>query len=91
MEVPLYYIILTCYLYCRYFIAVSYDQTSIEIYDFKGSEAGGRLTTDVKGDLVPGTDGTDSCSTHVRGKIFSQFLDRRHIVRVTSGEETLNR
>ena len=70
---------------------MSYDQTSIEIYEFKGSEAGGRLVSGVSGDSVSGTDNADSASTDIRGKIFSQFLEKKHVVKVSSGEDLLNR
>lgn len=75
----------------RFFIAISYDQTSLEIFDFKGSEAAGNLFKDIKGDVIPGPSDADEDAAHVRSKIFSQFLQKRHIVRVTAGEEVLNR
>lgn len=75
----------------RYFIAVSYDQTSIVIYNFKGSELGGDLIKDVKGEVIPGPDDTETSSADVRTKIFNQFLEKRHVVRVTTGEEIINR
>ncbi|KAI8793651.1 DET1 [Biomphalaria glabrata] len=75
----------------RFFIAISYDQTSLEIYDFKGSEAAGNLYKNIKGDIIPGSANSEEESTNIRGKIFSQFLQRRHVVRVTAGEEVLNR
>ena len=75
----------------RYFIAVSYDQTSIEIYKFKGSEVGGNLIKGINGEVIPGPDDTETASADVRTKVFDQFLEKRHVVRVTTGEEILNR
>ena len=76
----------------RFFIAISYDQTSIEIFDFLGSEAAGDLTKRVKGDVIPSEgSGMSEEVNQIRMKIFSQFLQKRHVVRVTVGDEVLNR
>lgn len=75
----------------RYFIAISYDQTSLEIYDFKGSHAAGHLTEYIIGDVLPSAENSEERSTQIRNKMFSLFLQRRHLVRVTGGEEVLNR
>ncbi len=74
----------------QFLIGVSIDQTSIEIYNFKGSEAGGGLIKNVQGEVIPGPEDADNSSTHVRTKVFSQFLQQRHVVRVSQGEEILN-
>lgn len=76
----------------KFFIAISYDQTSLEIFDFLGSEAAGNLTNSVKGDVIPSEGGSMSVQyNQIRMKIFSQFLQKRHVVRVTIGDEVLNR
>ncbi|GFR97412.1 DET1 homolog [Elysia marginata] len=76
----------------KFFIAISYDQTSIEIFDFLGSDAAGDLTNTVKGNVIPNEGGViNEQYPQIRMKIFSQFLQRRHVVRVTVGDEVLNR
>lgn len=78
-------------LFFRFFIAISYDQTALEIYDFKGSAAANDLIHDIKGEVTPCPEHTSELSAHVRGKVFSCFLAKRHVVHVVSGDEVLNR
>ncbi|XP_059172243.1 DET1 homolog isoform X2 [Physella acuta] len=75
----------------QYFLAISYDQTCLEIYAFKGSEAAGNLIKDIEGEVIPGAESCQDESGDIRSQIFSQFLSKRHVVRVTAGEEILNR
>uniref|UniRef100_A0A0B6ZDW5 Uncharacterized protein n=1 Tax=Arion vulgaris TaxID=1028688 RepID=A0A0B6ZDW5_9EUPU len=75
----------------KHFIAISYDQTSLEIYDFNGSNVAGHLTENINGELIPGTEDNEDKSSRVRSQVFSLFLHKRHVVRVTGGEEVLNR
>jgi de-etiolated-1 len=75
----------------RYFIATSYDQTSLEIYDFKGSHAAGHLLENIEGDTISNTDNTNEKWKQIGSQAFSLFLRKRHVVRVTAGEHMLNR
>lgn len=70
----------------RHFVAFSSDQTSIEIYEYRGASAAAHLIGHLTGE------NTSSDAAHVRSTIFGEFLKLRHIVNVAgNGGEQLNR
>ena len=73
----------------RFFIAFSSDQTSIEIYEFRGSAAAEDLLKNVKGEFLPGSN--DQQSVNIRSKLFERFFKLRHTTTVATGGEHLNR
>ncbi|XP_015911482.1 DET1 homolog [Parasteatoda tepidariorum] len=72
----------------QHFVAFSSDQTSIEIYKYKGCSAGESLLTNFSGEL---TNINDPLYRTVRTKIFEQFFQLKHIVNVALNDEQLNR
>ncbi|XP_054717126.1 DET1 homolog [Uloborus diversus] len=72
----------------KYFIAFSSDQTSIEIYEYKGPSSAESLLNRVKGEQ---TTISDSDYLLVRTKIFEHFFHLKHTVNVAINDEQLNR
>ncbi|ESO05868.1 hypothetical protein HELRODRAFT_64519, partial [Helobdella robusta] len=75
----------------KYFIAFSSDQTSLEIYEFRGSQAAGNLLKNVTGDLLPFTLESNETIHNVRANLFSTFFTLKHTVNVSTDNEGLNR
>lgn len=72
----------------RHLVAFSSDQTSIEIYWYRGPCSAAHLLRDFGGDHL----GSGAESAHVRSTIFNEFFRLRHIVNVSgNGGEQLNR
>lgn len=72
----------------KHFVAFSLDQTSIEIYDYKGAAAGESLLSNVSGEQ---TALNDSNYPVIRNKIFEQYFTLKFVVNVAINEEQLNR
>lgn len=72
----------------KHLVAFSSDQTSIEIYWYRGPCAAAHLLRGFSGDHL----GSEAESAQVRSTIFSEFFRLRHIVNVSgNGGEQLNR
>lgn len=72
----------------RFLIAFSSDQTSLEIYRFKGSSAAGSLLRNCTGDSL--SDKLKS-KEHIRKSIFSKFFQLRIVVNMSQTVQRLNR
>lgn len=72
----------------RFLIAFSSDQTSLEIYRFKGSSAAGSLLRNCTGDSL--NDKSKKGET-VRKNIFSKFFQLRIVVNMSQTVQRLNR
>ncbi|KAF7707740.1 DET1 homolog [Silurus meridionalis] len=70
----------------RCFVAFSSDQTSLEIYEFRGCQA----AEDLLQDQDEGRDG-EGLSESVRARLFSRFFSQLHVTSVASNGEHLNR
>ncbi|XP_033120699.1 DET1 homolog [Anneissia japonica] len=73
----------------QYFIAFSADQTSLEIYEFRGSQAAGELLKNANGHMIK--DDGDPESHKIRNNIFERFFRLKHTVNVAPNGEHLNR
>lgn len=73
----------------RYFLAFSADQTSVEIYTFNGSCAGGSLLQGYRGDYVGNKN--DNGSEYIRSVAFSTYFKTKSVVNITHSGEQLNR
>ncbi|KFM73412.1 DET1-like protein, partial [Stegodyphus mimosarum] len=72
----------------QHFVAFSSDQTSIEIYEYKGPSSGESLLSKVSGEQTPVN---DSEYQTIRTKIFEKFFRLKHVVNVSVNDEQLNR
>ncbi|KAG8232325.1 hypothetical protein J437_LFUL009424 [Ladona fulva] len=73
----------------QHFIAFSSDQTSIEIYDYKGPSAAADLVQSCKGEYIGNK--SDKESDYIRSKVFERFFKLSYIVNVAATGEQLNR
>lgn len=74
----------------RHLVAFSSDQTSIEIYWYRGPSAAAHLVGNLRGEHMGS--GSSAETVQVRSTIFSEFFRLRHIVNVSgNGGEQLNR
>lgn len=71
----------------KYFVAFSADQSSVEIYEYKGPSAGETLLRTIKANRSS----IDGESEGIRSKIFEQFFQLKHSVNVSTNDEQLNR
>lgn len=71
----------------KYFVAFSADQTSVEIYEYKGPSAGEALLHKIASNRST----ADVESETIRSKIFEQFFRLKHSVNVAVNDEQLNR
>lgn len=71
----------------KYFIAFSADQTSVEIYDYKGPSAGDTLLNQIAGNCSS----VDVEVDIIRRNIFDEFFRLKHTVNVATNDEQLNR
>ncbi|ESO92436.1 hypothetical protein LOTGIDRAFT_121100 [Lottia gigantea] len=69
----------------HYFVAFSSDQTSIEIYEFQGSQAVEDLLCGIKGDNL------GSGNDDIRRNLFKRFFKLKHVTLVATDGEHLNR
>lgn len=56
----------------RYLVAFSADQTSIEVYEYRGASAAADLLADCEGEYIGHKN--DDCSFHIRSNIFARFF-----------------
>lgn len=73
----------------QHFVAISSDQTSIEIYEYQGPAVAEDLLRNAKGEYTANS--TDQESLSIRSKIFERFFSLKHVVNVASNGEQLNR
>ncbi|XP_078687648.1 DET1 homolog [Branchiostoma floridae x Branchiostoma belcheri] len=74
----------------KHFIAFSSDQTSIEIYKFRGSHAAENILFSREGELLSGADASNSAS-QIRACLFDTFFELLHTTSVAPNGEHLNR
>ncbi|XP_043584576.1 DET1 homolog isoform X2 [Bombus pyrosoma] len=73
----------------RYLIAFSADQTSIEVYEYRGASAAADLLASCEGEYIGHKN--DECSFQIRRNIFSRFFKAKWTVNVVQSNEQLNR
>lgn len=73
----------------HYFIAFSSDQTSIEIYEYRGSSAVADLVENCVGDYIGHK--RDMENDNIRTQVFSRFFKLKWTVNVADSLEQLNR
>lgn len=73
----------------KYLIAFSYDQTSLEIYNFQGTSAAASLIYPWKDDFVPNI--SQGIPYRIRSQIFDKLFKLKSIVNVSSINKQLNR
>lgn len=56
----------------KYFIAFSADQTSLEIYTYKGAAAARDLLQDIQGEYIPNRN--EGIAYEIRSKVFDRFF-----------------
>lgn len=74
----------------RFLIAFSLDQTSLEIYRFKGSAAAGALLSKLQ-ETSDSLSDKSEVGSEVRRHIFSKFFYLSHVVNVSHSVQRLNR
>ncbi|XP_076337867.1 de-etiolated protein 1 abo isoform X1 [Tachypleus tridentatus] len=72
-----------------HFVAFSSDQTSIEIYEYRGPSAAEELLKNIPGEHT--AEGNDQNTLYIRSKIFEHFFKLKHVVSIASNGEQLNR
>lgn len=70
-------------------IAFSSDQSSVEVYQFKGCSSAADLIESWSGDIVPNIN-KDQCYV-IRSKIFEKFFKLKHVINMDGSEKQLNR
>ena len=70
----------------KYFIAFSSDQTSVEVYRFRGPSAAEDLLAGYTGDII-----ANEVNEELRSGAFSRFFHLKHTIAVTTTGEQLNR
>lgn len=73
----------------HYLIAFSSDQTSIEVYEYRGASAAADLLANSEGEYIGHKN--DECSFQIRRNIFNRFFKAKWIVNVVQSNEQLNR
>lgn len=77
------------------FIAFSFDQTSIEIYTFKGSAAAEHLLHGIRGEYISESEESNIRQNHgyyrIKNCLFSSFFKLKHATHVSTNGEHLNR
>ncbi|XP_046606143.1 DET1 homolog isoform X1 [Neodiprion virginianus] len=73
----------------RYLVAFSSDQTSVEVYEYRGASAAAALLVDCNGEYVGHKN--DERTFRIRSSIFNQFFKAKWIVNVAQSNEQLNR
>ncbi|XP_012273076.1 DET1 homolog [Orussus abietinus] len=73
----------------KYLIAFSADQTSIEVYEYRGASAAADLLVDCKGEYVGHKHDSHSC--FIRSNIFNRFFKIKWIVNLVHSNGQLNR
>lgn len=70
-------------------IAFSSDQSSVEVYQFKGCSSAADLIEGWNDDIVPNVN-KDRCY-EIRSKIFEKFFKLKHVINMDGSEKQLNR
>nr|CAD7399523.1 unnamed protein product [Timema poppensis] len=73
----------------KHFIAFSADQTSLEVYSYRGCFAAADLVNGCTGEYI-GNENNDK-SDHIRNKVFERFFKLKYTVNVAQSGEQLNR
>ncbi|XP_001606651.2 DET1 homolog [Nasonia vitripennis] len=73
----------------KYLVAFSADQTSIEIYEYRGAAGAADLLVGCKGEYIGHKN--DEKSFHIRNHIFKRFFKTKWVVNVVQSNEQLNR
>ncbi len=73
----------------RYFIAFSADQTSLEVYQYKGCTAVADLLQNCDKEFLGNT--TNSETDNIRNNIFNRLFRLKHIINVAESSKQLNR
>ncbi|XP_048514088.1 DET1 homolog isoform X2 [Athalia rosae] len=73
----------------RYLVAFSSDQTSIEVYEYRGASAAAGLLAECRGEYVGHKN--DEQTFQIRSNIFNHFFKAKWIVNVAQSNEQLNR
>nr|CAD7400398.1 unnamed protein product [Timema cristinae] len=73
----------------KHFIAFSADQTSLEVYSYRGCFAAADLVNGCTGEYI-GNEINDK-SDHIRNKVFERFFKLKYTVNVAQSGEQLNR
>ncbi|KAL0123224.1 hypothetical protein PUN28_007674 [Cardiocondyla obscurior] len=73
----------------RYLVAFSADQTSIEVYEYRGAPAAADLLADCEGEYIGHK--SDDYSFHIRSNIFARFFKVKWIINVVESNQQLNR
>lgn len=71
----------------RQFIAFSQDQTSVEVYDYLGCSKAADLLRNFRENCIGQNNGGD----FVRKRIFEKLFARKHVIRVSTRGQQLNR
>lgn len=74
----------------QYFIAFSLDQTALEIYEFKGSNAAGALLQDIPSEQNV-LSGSEGFAQHIKLNIFTTLFSKRSSTILARSGERLNR
>ena len=75
----------------RYFIAFSLDQTALEIYEFKGSDAAGDMLQGAKTEHVLTATGNERFVNDIRLHLFNKFFTKKSSTILAHSGEQLNR
>ncbi|XP_076815388.1 DET1 homolog [Clavelina lepadiformis] len=79
----------------RHFIVFSADQTSVEVYEFKGCQAAENLLSSVTGEIfhenLKQSTHYKKFQQHVREKLFSKFFVLKYKIPVANEAQNLNR
>lgn len=73
----------------HHFIAFSSDQTSLEIYEYRGSSAAADLVDGCTGEYIGNE--SDKKSDYIRSKVFERFFRLKYVVNVAQSGDQLNR
>lgn len=73
----------------QYFIAFSSDQTSLEVYQYKGCAAAADLLQKCEGEYTGSK--INSESDHIRNTIFNRLFQLKHTINVAENNKQLNR
>ncbi|XP_076465440.1 DET1 homolog [Babylonia areolata] len=75
----------------KYFIAFSMDQTALEIYEFRGSDAAGNKLQKSRNEYLLTTSGNERFAQNVRLQLFNIFFTKKSSTILTRSGEQLNR
>ncbi|XP_014609784.1 PREDICTED: DET1 homolog [Polistes canadensis] len=73
----------------KYLIAFSADQTSIEVYEYRGASAAADLLADIEGEYIGHKN--DDVNINIRSNVFSRFFKAKWTINVVQCNQQLNR